>query len=258
MYHMFTSDSVSIITAATGHKNLLKCLRSVQGQTFPSVTHFVVSDGQERSVAVHEAIGALRTAQSCPKPVLPIELPHPTGRDNWCGHRIYGAMSFLINSEFVSFLDEDNWLESCHVERLVASVRASGATWAFALRNIVDESGAFLTRDDCESLGNLHPVFDRPDEKFVDTNCYLLPREIAVAVAGGWYGPTRPAAGRMEPDRFVASTLFSYFPDACSSKAHTVNYAVSSREDSVTAEYFRYGNARMRERYPDGMPWASQ
>jgi glycosyltransferase involved in cell wall biosynthesis len=249
---MFTSETVTVVTAATGHQNLVKCVQSVQLQTYPGVEHYIVVDGEERLEAVTVALGAARLGA---RPLRTVVLPQPTGKDNWCGHRIYAATSFLVNSEFVAFLDEDNWLEPTHIESLVVAVRETGSLWAFSLRNIVDEHGDFVARDACESLGNLHHVFDRPGETFVDTNCYLLPREVAVAISAAWYGQTRPPDGRVEPDRLVSSMLFSWFPNACSNKAHTLNYTIGNRPDSVRAEYFHYGNAAMRQRYPDRPPW---
>lgn len=56
---MFTRDSVTVITAATGHRNLLKSLASVQQQTYNAVEQLLVIDGPERRQRVEEIVGAL-------------------------------------------------------------------------------------------------------------------------------------------------------------------------------------------------------
>jgi hypothetical protein len=250
---MFTQNTVTLITAATGHPNLPQCLRSVQDQTFEGVEHLVVIDGPEHESAVEAAIGGLPARK---RPIHLLTLPFATGKEKWNGHRIYAAGSYLANTEFVGFLDADNWLESDHVERLLATIRQTSAPWAFALRNIIDLQGKFIARDECESLGNLHACFYDPAFHHVDTNCYLLRREVAVNAAHIWYGPTKPPDWRQEPDRLLCRYLLGYFPQAASSRGYTVNYTVASRSDSVRPEFFLKGNAAMHAAYPGGLPWA--
>ena len=248
---MFTADTVTVVTAATGHRHLGRCVESVGRQTFAGVRHWVVADGPGRDAAVRAAVCAVPTGGA-----TVVTLPEATGLDNWNGHRIYAAASFLVNTAFVCFLDEDNFFEPDHVASLVAAVRATpGGRWAFALRNVVDADGAFVCRDECESLGSLHPPFNAPGDGHVDANCYLLGRELAVLVAPLWYGPTRPGGGRPEPDRAVARALLARARPACTNRRHTVNYTAGNRPDSVPAEFFRYGNEAMRWRYPGGLPW---
>jgi len=249
---MFTRDSVTVVTAATGHPNLLKCLQSVQRQTYGPMEHVIVADGRERSDGVQNVINQLGPRV---RAIQLITLPHATGKDKWCGHRIYAAMCFLVNTEFITFLDEDNWLEPDHVGSLMQAIKKSASSWAFCLRNICDSSGRFIARDECESLGNLHPIFNDPQGHLIDTNCYFLHREVAVRVAHLWYAPGRPPDQDQEPDRLCCKTLFRDFPRNCSSRKHTLNYTVANRPDSVKGEFFLYGNQLMHERYPGGLPW---
>jgi hypothetical protein len=250
---MFTTNSVAVVTAATGHRNLGKCLESVQRQTFGDVRHWVVADGRERLAAVEAAMGAVGT-EGHPRHL--ITLPEATGKDDWCGHRIYAAASFLVNTEFVCFLDEDNWFEPDHVASLVAAIRATGSTWGFALRNIVGQDGKFIVRDVSESLGNLHHVFNDKNEFLIDTNCYMLPREMAVATAAVWYSPTVPPPPAVSPDRAMCRRALAEFPRVCSNRKHTVNYTVGTRgAGSVGGEFFVAGFQAMRMAYPAGLPW---
>ena len=250
---MFTTNTVTVVTAATGHRHLARCVESVRRQTFANVQHWVVVDGVAREAAVRAAVPDLPAG---PRPPRVVVLPDPTGLEGWNGHRIYGAASFLVSTEFVCFLDEDNWIDPDHVESLVAAVRAGGGIWAFALRKIVDGDGAFVTLDTCESLGSLHPVFHDDRQAHIDANCYLLSRLVAVLMGRWWYGRNRPEEGLGRPDQAVCRVLLGRAPPACTNRRHTVNYTVGNRPGrSVTADFFLRGNALMRQRYPAGMPW---
>jgi hypothetical protein len=249
---MFSAGTVAVITAATGHEKLVNCLRSVQRQTYRHVQHIVVVDGPEWPERVHEAIFQ---AEPSPRPVHVVQLPYPTGKNNFGGHRIYGALPYLLNTEFMSYLDEDNWIDPDHVESLVSAIRNTAARWAFSLRKIYDASGTLITHDNCESLGNLHPVFHNENLFHIDTNCYLLHREVAVQCSPLWYRRGRWPGGKPGPDTLVCQMLLKRHPQACCSRKYTLNYTVGSQSGSVRAEFFLRGNQVMRERYPRGLPW---
>jgi len=251
---MFTRDSVTIVTATIGHPFLSRCLKSVQDQTFARREHFVVSDGIEHRDKVNQAVATLTSVRGS---VSVLSLPYPTGKLGWCGHRIYAAMSLLCNAEFVCFLDDDNWFEPDHIASLVSGIRASDAMWGFSLRRIFDADGNFVAPDNCESLGNLHPVFADDSDRLIDTNCYLLRREVAVACAPIWYRPAVPADG-LPADRTVTQFLLKEFPRLYCSRRHTVNYTAGSNPSSVQPDYFVQGNRLMQQRYPDGPPWEAR
>lgn len=247
---MFTRNSVTVVTATTGNPLLGRCLQSVQQQTFPHVNHFVVPDGIEHRNKVHESVKALGDLR---KSLCVMALPYPTGKLGWCGHRIYGAVSMLCNTEFVCFLDEDNWFEPDHIASLFTEIRAQKATWGFSLRRIFDTAGNFVAPDNCESLGSLHPTYMDENNRLIDTNCYLLGRDVAVAAAPAWYTPAPPNG--IGADRIVTRFLLQNFPHSCCTRRHTVNYTAGNNPDSVQPNFFLDGNQRMRERYPDGLPW---
>jgi GT2 family glycosyltransferase len=172
--------SVSIVTATTGHPGLRRCLASVQGQSYPRIDHLLVVDGPEHTERVEAALRAV-TAHRCPLRV--IALPHATGRD---GHRVYAASTFLVDTDYVAFLDEDHWLDPDHVESLVSAVTDAGADWGFALRKVATEDGEF----DDESDGGEHPV---------GVSCHLLRTEAAVRVSPLWYERCRAPGGPSPP-----------------------------------------------------------
>jgi len=66
----------------------------------------------------------------------------------WYGHRVYAACSFLVNADVIIYLDEDNWIDPCHVEKLVAVIQ-QGNDWAYSLRKIYDKDEKLLCAVGC-------------------------------------------------------------------------------------------------------------
>lgn len=250
---MATAPTVCVITGATGHPNLKKCIQSVQAQTYGKVKHLVVVDGPEwnkRFDAVVNSLGSSRGVEI-------IRLPYPTGRDFWVGHRIYGAMPSIAMTDYVCWLDEDNWYEPQHVESLINSVQSTQSVWSFALRRIMSHEGKLITLDLCESLGNLHPSFLNPNDFHIDTSCYMLRSDTAIQLAGVWNRRGRARDGN-GPDRLLCRILMEQFPTGRSTGRFTVNYLVGNTPHSATADFFTHGNQIMRAKYPDGLPFSYQ
>ena len=99
------SDSplVTVITGATGNPLLRHCMESVQRQTYGRVEHMVVIDGP----GFAEPARAIIAAIAGDHPIHVTQLPLNTGNDGFNGHRIYGAMPFLCQGNYVAFLDEE-------------------------------------------------------------------------------------------------------------------------------------------------------
>jgi hypothetical protein len=154
---------------------------------------------------------------------------------------VYGSAPWLVDAPLVSFLDDDNELDVSHIESLAAVLAGSEgkAVWAYSLRQIINQDGAFVVNDTCESLGALSHTCLGPGDYLVDTSCYLLPRQLAVDACACWNSPFRGAAaqGRLETDRALANTLLTNVPWACT-RQHTLKYRVGSSPNSVQADFF--------------------
>ena len=108
--------------------------------------------------------------------------------------------------------------------------------------------------DNCESLGNLHPTFMKPTDFLIDTSCYMVRRDVAVATSWVWNRVARPADGP-GPDRLLCHVLMREFPNARSTCRYSLNYTVGNTSESVRSSFFRTGNEIMASRYPLGLPW---
>jgi glycosyltransferase involved in cell wall biosynthesis len=232
---------VTIITPTTGTKHLEQCVDSVANQSYKNIQHLIVVDGKEHRKKAEQQIHSDADV---------LVLPYNTGHDQYNGHRIYGASTFLAKGAYYIFLDEDNWLEPNHVESLVNSIDNNG--WAYTLRKIVDTEGNYICNDDCESLGNWQSILN---DYFVDVNCYMVRKDVALNFAPGWYRRARHPQEQPEVDRLLSGWLRQNNFKANCTGDYTVNYRVASRADSVTGEFFLKGNEYMKQRLNGEFPW---
>ena len=229
---------VAIVTPTIGSEHLVRCVDSVDKQTYSDLTHYVFIDGEQSELSVIDKIeGATK--------VKKIVLEENVGK-GWYGHRVYSACSFLVNADVICYLDEDNWYEPNHVENLVDKIK-QGNDWAYSLRKIYDKDGNFLCNDDCESLGKW-PVYFNGEVFHIDTSSFAIRRDIAVRIGHAWYG-------QWGADRQFFSALKTHFPKFDCSNDYTMCYRLDGNPNSVTQEFFDKGNAASAEKYSTGFPW---
>jgi len=139
--------NLTIITPATNHPQLPRCVESVHKNNISSC-HLVIGDGYETLYNN-------------------LTLPYNTGKEHgkvkYFGHRIYSAMSFLVNTQWLYFLDEDNWLADDFAEKIAPHLSSNAPAITFR-RKIFTENGDFVCLDDFESV---------PSNNFADTGCVL-------------------------------------------------------------------------------------
>jgi len=244
---------VSVITATIGKPQLKNCIESVRNQTYKNIEHIVVVDGKEHWDKVNPVLFDATFPRGESSSDRLIVLPDPTGKDRFNGHRIYGAFTFLVNGDYVIWLDDDNALEPTHVENLVNLVQSKNLDWAFSFRQIVDDDGKFICNDDCESLGLWRSVLN---DYFVDLNCFFVKKEVALAMSPVWYRKAREP-GVIEIDRAISAVLMNErnkLKFDCT-REYTLKYRVGSTGISVKAEFFLRGNEAMLKHYNNELPW---
>lgn len=230
---------VAVVTPTIGAITLSECIQSVDEQTYENLTHYVFLDGDKEygSRIWHQLEGATK--------VKTIRLEENVGK-GWYGHRVYAACSFLVNADVICYLDEDNWFDKDHVEKLVDKIK-QGYDWAYSLRKIVDKEGNYLCEDNCESLGKW-PVFFKDDVHHIDTSSFAVKRDVALRVGQAWYG-------QWGADRQFFNALKQYFPNYACSGEYSLNYRLDGNPNSVTKQFFDEGNAKMLEKYSGDLPW---
>jgi len=235
---------VTVVTATTGNPFLYDALLSVKKQTYTNIEHYVVIDGNERKK------DALKIVSKFPD-VKVLTLPYATGRDNYNGHRIYAAATYLKNGRYISFLDEDNYYDPTHIQDCVDVVH-DNYDWGYSLRKIVDKDKNYICNDDCESLGKHRSVLN---DNFIDVGCWFLSKACALMVSPLWFRRARNPKEQPEVDRIITSTLIQHSPKFEGTGKYTFNYRVGSRADSVQAEFFLRGNKLKNEALGEDLPW---
>lgn len=234
---------VAVVTPTIGDKHLTTCIQSVQNQTYSNLTHYIFLDGKHHYDKIHPIL----YTESGQKTIKTISLEENVGK-GWCGHRVYAACSFLVNADIILYLDQDNFFDEEHVEKMVDKIK-SGYDWVYSFRKIVDKNGKFLYEDNCESLGEW-PVFFNNQVFHMDTNCFALKRDIAVKVGHAWYDSARP----MQADRQFFQVLKTHFKQFSGTKEYTVNYRLGG-EQGVSNQFFEQGNKVMFDRFQGDYPW---
>ena len=235
-----TNPLVTIVTATTCTDYLKQNINSVINQTYDNIQHLIVVDGRHLDKLNYDIASDV------------IVLPYATGTEQYNGHRIYGAATYLAKGDYIMYLDEDNWLEPNHVESLVNILKDNPNSYACSLRKITDMDGNFICNDDCESLGNWESVIN---DFFVDVNCFFLPKKLALQLTPIWYRRARHPEDQPEVDRALTSVLRYNTIQCLVSGEYTVNYRAGNRADSVQARFFLNGNKIMQEKYNGEFPW---
>jgi glycosyltransferase involved in cell wall biosynthesis len=235
--------SATVIIPTTGSPEVIEAIKSVLDQTYDTKC-YVVCDGPEFSYTVKNM---LKWVEKHPKfqNVKLCNLPINVGANGFYGHRVYAAFTHLVDTEYVLYLDQDNWLKPNHVESCINTIKSKNLDWCYSLRDIYKKDGTFVCHDDCESLGKwqtYHGV------NHVDTNSYCLKTEIGVKLASVWHGG-------WGQDRVFLATIAQHFNKFDCTGEYTVNYRVDGGKGSVNAEFFINGNAVMNKKYNGVFPW---
>jgi len=233
---------IAIVTPTTGNPYLAKAIYSVRYQSVP-VDHYVFVDGKQYWFKAYEI-----TRQY---PHLKVyQLPENTGSNGFNGHRIYAASSFLVNADYVFFLDEDNYYDSDHVESCMALIQKNGLDWAYSLRKIVGEDGEYLCHDDCDSLGFYGNYCDgRPG--FVDTSCYAFSLKVLTTLGHVWY------SNEYTTDFRFYQYVSAIFPKYGCTGQYTSEYRLHGKTFPRFKGWFTPGNANARQQHPKAFPWAT-
>lgn len=229
---------VAVVTPTIGSDYLKQCIYSVDKQTYKDLTHYIFIDGYYHRRKVFD------TCEGSSKTKFVI-LEENVGK-GWYGHRVYAACSFLVDADVICYLDEDNWIEPNHIEKIVEKIK-EGNDWVYSLRKIFDKDGQYICEDNCESLGKW-PVYFTPDAHHIDTSCFGVKREVAVHVGHSWYG-------QWGADRKFFNTLKQHFPKYDCTNDYTVCYRLDGNPNSVTKEFFEQGNEINNQKYNGNFPW---
>lgn len=253
-----TSPSVVVILPSIVSPKLEKAIKSIEKQDYPNLEVLVVIDGLGY---VDEWID-FDKKHSNPwftKNVHACIIPWNVGGNGFYGHRVYAAFPHLVNHDYIAFLDEDNWYLPRHIHTLSETLtKFPNAMFAHSLREIYDEKGEFVTKDNCESLGEWQawttPAFATKDQevRLVDTSSFMFKRQFLTQVSQLWHWGW---GGDRRFFNLMRNQVKCQW--ACTGQ-YTLAYGLDGNPNSVTKEFFIEGNKRMRDKWKDAFPWAKE
>ena len=242
--------SVIVITPTIGSPKLADAIRSVQDQTYSNIEHLLVIDGVEYWKNVMDQLPiTFEYDERNSDNIQTMILPYNTGAKGFNGQRIYASIPHLVNSDYVFFLDEDNWYEPDHVATLVNAIESKNLDWAHSLRKIYTPDKKYITDDNCESLGKWPIYFSHDNPQYlVDTSSYAFKREVIHATCHLWH------SGAWGEDRRYLYAIMQKTKWDTSGK-HTLCYRIDGNPKSVSGDFFIEGNKKQLEHYKDNLPW---
>lgn len=236
--------TVTVITSSIGRPELKQCVESVMAQTFPC-KHMIFINGEKWHRAADEVLSQFTPMAN----IQSIKLKEETGD---CGvgpgaGDVFAAAPWLTTSDFVFFLNDDDFYETNHVESILTLMVNNNLDWAYSLRRFVDKDGKPFCEDDFDSLGFWPCVYS--DTQFlVDNSCYAMRRSVAKQFGPCWL---TPAVG----DRAILRAMKQAGLSSGCTGLTTVNYRVGGSAPPPDADYYKINTERIREKHPEGFPW---
>lgn len=104
------------------------------------------------------------------------------------GGALRAMLTYLANSPYVAYLDDDNWWDPNHLTQMRGAI--DGAEWAFALRWFVHpETRRPVCVDMWESVGPGLGLFNDSFGGFVDPSCLMINKVACPLAAHHWNFP---------------------------------------------------------------------
>jgi hypothetical protein len=232
---------IAVITSTIGRDSLHQTIKSVQQQTIKA-RHYVFVHGAQfwdKSKLILEQY----------PDVMAIYLPNNNGENGYGMSCVYALAPFVVNEKVMSYLDDDNFYESNHLETTVNLMEKTNSEWVYSLRKIVAHDGSFICFDDSESLGLIK---NASNTVLVDNSCYVLKTEIARKCSHAWYYP-------IVSDRHFLLELSKQQLNCAGTGKFSVNYRVSTDSYDPNADkIFLKNNAIQQQKYKEIYPWRSE
>jgi len=234
--------TATIVITTIGDPSLAQAIETALSQDHPGTKVWVVINGKEYEHLVLPILARYETPR-----LSHLTIPENIGYEMLFGCRILAASCYLVDTDYILFLNNDDWMDPHHVSSLISAIETHGWDWGYPLRKILDKDGEYLFNDDCESLGKW-PAFNGEKVFHIDLSCFCIRTTIAPSVAHSLYY-------RQYHDRTLLACLMENYPRFGTSGLYTLNYRLGGNPASVKREFFETGNQIMANHYPSGFPW---
>lgn len=180
--------AVAVVMPSVLRPCIEAALVSVYRQTFRGRVQLMI--GVDRAAGDRSHLEAVLARRPDNISAIVLELPYSTSirhgglHPATDGGSLRSMLSFMANSRYVAYLDDDNSWEPEHIEGVLRAVE--GKVWAYALRMLIDETtGQALGVDRWDSVGVDAGRF-KAQGGLVDPNCLVVDRIAAARAFGRW------------------------------------------------------------------------
>ena len=146
--------TATIVITTIGDPSLAQAIETALSQDHPGTKVWVVINGKEYEHLVLPILNRYETPR-----LSHLTIPENIGYEMLFGCRILAASCYLVDTDYILFLNNDDWMDPHHVSSLISAIETHGWDWGYSLRKIIDKDGKYLFNDDCESLGKW-PAFN--------------------------------------------------------------------------------------------------
>lgn len=200
---------VAVVIQTVGRSTLGQAVESVFSQDLAGRIQLLIGVDQWKA---GDASLLKELRQQCPDHIdlMILELGYATSRhygglySNAYGGALRTILTYMANSRYVAYLDDDNWFAPNHLSSLVHAAR--GKAWAFSHRIFVDaNSDTELCEDSWESMGPGKGVYGQAQGGFVDTSSILIDKLACHYAIPAW--SEGPYQGGVGEDRHFFSKI---------------------------------------------------
>jgi hypothetical protein len=202
-----TMDAAVVIPTVL-RPHLQPALHSIFAQTFPGRIHILVGiDSHQGDLAMIDAVCSQRPSHCVVQILWPgfsTSVRHGGLTPPGDGGALRTVLTYLANSPYVAYLDDDNWWDPNHLYQMRQALDA--ADWGFALRWFVHpETRRPICVDTWESVGPGKGLYNERFGGFVDPSCLMINKVACPGAAPNWNFPLK--VDPMSADRTVFAHL---------------------------------------------------
>jgi len=248
-------SDVAVIMPTIIRPTMKEALQSVFRQAPARRIQILIGiDRPDGDVALIEAICAERPAHCCVNVIYPgysTSVRHGGLHPAYDGGVLRCVLTYLANSRYVAYLDDDNWWADNHLNAMLAAIKDHH--WAFALRWFVHpDTRRPICIDQWESVGPGRGVFAQQFGGWVDPNCLMFDKLECHQAIPWWTRPlpTDPTHGTA--DRQVFGFLNQHFRGRGTNEA-TVYYQLNAADLNHADRVRAIGPAYAAAGVPDGI-----
>ncbi len=188
--------------------HLAQALRSIFAQTFQGRVHILIGiDTPAGDLSILDGVCGQRPSHCIVQVLWPgysTAVRHGGLTPPGDGGALRSVLTYLANSPYVAYLDDDNWWDPAHLSQMRAAV--AEAEWAFALRWFVHpRTRRPVCVDVWESVGPGQGLYRDKFGGFVDPSCLMFNKVACPSVPHKWNFPL--PADPMSADRNVFALL---------------------------------------------------